>query len=714
MRADTPIQYVKGVGPARAKAFEALGVRTARDVLEHYPFRYEESLGEVPIDELRAGAIATIRGEATEVGGRWPTFQVTVQDETGACRLRWFNRPRGGFGINRGATVIATGKVQEYNDALELVQPTIRTLLPDAALPERDAQIQLLGVYNSNEGIKSGQIRQVVDRVLQAIDADVLAEFLPPHVLESASLMSREVAVRTIHRPSNAAEAERARHRLAYEEFFLVELAMAIRRQRRTTLEQGIRMQVTAEIDRRIRARFPFALTAAQDDALREIVRDLHSGRPMTRLLQGDVGSGKTVVALYSCLAAIASRHQAAIMAPTEILAAQHADKLNRYLANSRVRTLLLRGGLPRKERAAALQRIEHGTVDLVVGTQALIQKDVAFRNLGLVVVDEQHKFGVLQRADIRTKGSRPHYLVMTATPIPRTLSMTLFGDLDISVIDAAPPGRGRVKTDVVRPAQLRSLLPKIRRRLLDGEQAYVVCPLVVGGQTATPPPTGNATDRQPERKHRPQSTPAARSALLSAVQVHERLSTGVWHDLNLGLLHGGMKRAEKDAAIGAFGSGHLHALISTTVVEVGVDVPDATLMIVENAERFGLSQLHQLRGRIGRGGKDGHCYLVARGGKRQSADRLAVMTETTDGFRIAEEDLRQRGPGELLGTRQHGMPELRIGRLVEDTEILAQARAAAFALIEQDPALSDPAHEALRRELRRLFKDRLNLIDAA
>jgi ATP-dependent DNA helicase RecG len=430
----------------------------------------------------------------------------------------------------------------------------------------------------------------------------------------------------------------------------------------------------------------------------------------MTRLLQGDVGSGKTVVALHACLVAVANGRQAAIMAPTEILAQQHFANIEKYLEGSRVRRKLLRGKLSKKERAESLAAIEAGEIDLVVGTQALLEKDVAFKDLAMVVVDEQHKFGVLQRANIRTKGPLPHYLVMTATPIPRTLAMTVFGDLDVSIIDAMPPGRGKIITKVVTRTQWKTVMGYVRGRLEAGEQAYVVCPLI-GPEEATKLRSHEATEEVVAAGAPPAGDEHGK--LVSAKQAYERLMKSPWRGLNVGLLHGALKPAKKQETVDAFVAGRLHAVVATTVVEVGVDVANATIMIVENADRFGLSQLHQLRGRVGRGSKDSLCVLIAHGRCEKAGERLSVMAETTDGFKIAEADLRQRGPGELFGTRQHGLPELRVGDILNDFSLLEQARQDAFDIVARDPKLEEPHHARMIPALRKMFGGKLALIDA-
>ena len=708
-RNDSPLQYVKGIGPVKARYFAEAGLQTVGDLLEYYPFRYEIEGDEVEIADLEPRTNATVRGTVVRLrGGHRSSFTAEIDDGTETCLLRWFHRPYTAHQLYVGVTLLASGKVQEYNDRLEIVQPRVQVFPPDTVVfPERRGS-RRVGVYRGSAQLKSSLIRRAVLNVLAQPHLPI-DEFLPTALLHKHKFPERATAVREMHTPKSDADLQRARGRLVYEEFLLLELAMAIRRHRTVMLQTGQKLHVTPEVDRRIRARFPFKLTASQNAVVGDIVHDLESARPMTRLLQGDVGCGKTVVALYACLAAIANGKQAALMAPTEILAQQHFGNIENYLAGSRVRYVLLRGKLGKKERTETLAAIEHGRIDLVVGTQALIQKDVTFNNLAMVVVDEQHKFGVMQRATFRTKGPLPHYLVMTATPIPRTLSMTVFGDLDVSIIKHSPPGRGQITTKVVTPRQWGTVMDYVRRRLEAGEQAYVVCPLIGeeegnGGRRQQ----GNQATRQRDNKD-------LRNGMVSATQAYEQLASGPWSGLNIGLLHGSMKSAQKDDAIAAFAAGRLHALVATTVIEVGVDVPNATIMIVEHADRFGLSQLHQLRGRVGRGHKDALCVLIARAARSaKAAERLAVMAETTDGFKIAEADLRQRGPGELFGTRQHGLPELRVGNLIDDFDLLEQARDDAFDLIRRDPSLSQPEHQPLIPALKRLFGGKLALIDAA
>lgn len=689
---DSPVQYVRGVGPRRAERFARLGIRTVAELLEFFPARYEIHGGVCAIEHLQPGLNTRIAGEIVNMRRRDSSLVVQVHDGTDAVNLRWFHVTPQAAALRSGMRITAEGKVQEYGERLEIIQPIVTVLAPDAVFP-RHAPPRLLGVYPNVERKEQALIRDVVATVLTQTRLPV-AQYVPAPLPARRRLLLRPDAVRALHAPADMQQAELARRSLAYEEFLLIELAMLLRRQKRLALESAPQIHLTAEIDQRIRRRFPFELTAAQSKAVREIMRDLQSGRPMTRLLQGDVGCGKTVVALYACLAAIASGFQAAIMAPTEILAAQHFAKIEQYLSGSRVRRELLRGGASRAARSGALAAIERGEIDLVVGTHALLQKDVAFQNLALVVVDEQHKFGVLQRHTFRSKGPRPHYLVMTATPIPRTLSMTVFGDLDVSTIRSAPPGRGRVTTRVVEACRWPQEMSLLRKRIEAGEQAYIVCARIGDEPEGTP--------------HSRTDEPIGASAMA------ESLRNGPFRDIPLAVLHGRMSAAEKDRVMGAFTAGALRVLVSTTVVEVGVDVPNATIMVIENAERFGLSQLHQLRGRICRGVRDGLCLLIRRDSGDACRPRLDVMTRTLDGFQIAEADLKLRGPGELFGTRQHGLPELRTGDLTRDFALVEAARDDAAQIIRDDPQLHRPEHRPLLAGLRKMFGEKLKLIDAA
>jgi ATP-dependent DNA helicase RecG len=688
LKLDTPIQYVPGVGPTRAAQLAELGVSTVEELLTYYPRRFDlrkqaQPIGSLRGDEPSVTVAGVVRDVEERTSGRLPFLQCCIEDDSGWVFVKWFH---GGYlreRIKPGVTIAVSGKVSVYKEYPQFINPRHQIIYdPQSTNLDED---ELLPVYPAGGKLTSGNIAYIIKRVLpQAVD--LLPRLLDREYLSQRALMERPAAVAAMHRPEDREQWGQARRRLAYDECLLMQLAIAMTRMKEVS-RPAHPIPASPEIDRRIRSRFPFALTPAQDAAVSEIAVDLGRRRPMNRLLQGDVGSGKTVVAVYAALLAVANRKQAAIMAPTEILATQHFQKIQNYLAGSRVRTAMLVGSQSAAERAEILQKLEQGEIDIVVGTHALLGEGVRFSQLALVVVDEQHKFGVRQRSGMRGKGFAPHYLVMTATPIPRTLAMTLFGDLDVSVISSLPPGRGKTFTRCMGHEQMEEVLSLVASRLREGQQAYFIYPLV---------------------------NPSPQLALKAAGEAHTELAKGELAEFGVGMIHGQMPAAQKDKVMRQFHAGQIKVLVASVVVEVGLDVPAANVMVVMHAERFGLAQLHQLRGRIGRSSADALCLLVASPNNPVAKRRLEVLEETSDGFRIAEEDLRIRGPGEIFSTRQHGLPELKVADLIEDFELLRLARRDAFQIVMEDPHLDAPHHQQLRAELLKLYGARLDLLAGA
>jgi ATP-dependent DNA helicase RecG len=703
-----PTTRLAGVGPRRAEALARRGLRCVGDLLFQLPTRYDDRRSLAQVGDLEVGRRATFvarvlvcdfvarRGRTRGRGGRM--FEAVVGDDTGTAHLRWFHGSEAiARTVQKGALLLVTGDVRRYRFSKEIVHPEIERLdRRDAEVEAVDAASlrQIVPGYAGVEGLHPLALRRIVQQAV-AHYADLVEGHLPERVARERRLPPPAEALRRLHRPDPEADVETleagrspAAVRLVLEELYLLELGLALRRESRAR-EPGI--PIPADGPRAAApATLPFALTAAQERVWREIRADLARAHPMNRLLQGDVGSGKTAVAFLAAAAVADGGYQAALMAPTELLAEQHARTL-RCLAEGaetggRLRIALLTASMPNAEAEATRRSVAGGDVDLVVGTHALVQESVAFHRLALAVVDEQHRFGVLQRAALTAKageGRSPHILVMTATPIPRTLALTVYGDLDLSVIDELPPGRAPADTLLLRAGEGRRIAALLRETVGRGEQVYVVYPLVEESE---------------------------KSDLRAARESAERIRTA-FPDLRVDLVHGRMSAAERGAAMARFETGETQVLVSTTVIEVGVDVPRATLMIVEHAERFGLAQLHQLRGRVGRGAKPGTCVLVARGATEESEARLRAILETTDGFAIAEQDLRIRGPGEFLGTRQHGrLPDLRIADLVRDARQVAVAREAALATVREDSGLRrDPA---LARAVRARWGERLALVD--
>ena len=651
-----PVQFLKGVGPHRAAKLGKLGVVTVGDLLYRCPERYYDRRQMTPLAAIRPDQPVTVQGVVTAIqSGRTarqkiPILEVTIEDGEGRAVLVWFRQAFREKEFRIGDSVVAAGKASFTRGQVVVAEFEI--------IGEGRESIHASGLvpsYPATEGISKRQVRALVRAAVEELAGGV-PEALPDAIRGRRGLVGVEAALRHMHAPAGPAEAEAARRRFAYEEVFLVQAQLARKRQAIVREQAGKRIVVSDALDFRIRSLFPFKLTGAQDRAIAQIRSDIAAGPPMNRLLQGDVGAGKTIVAAYALLAAVGRHGQAALMAPTEILADQHARTFGRLLGGSRVRTGFLGGGVKGKKREELIRAAADGEIDLLIGTHAVIEEDVAVKARALVVIDEQQKFGVLQRAALVRKGPRPHTLVMTPTPIPRTLALTLYGDLDVTVIDELPPGRREVCTLYVPQGGRREKLAFIRQKLREGRQAYFVYPLV------------DDSDKV---------------ALKSAMKMFEELRE-VYKEFTVALLHGRMKQGEKDSVMEEFRAGRSHVLVSTIVIEVGIDVPNASLMVIDHCERYGLSQLHQLRGRIGRGPHESSCILFG-----DRSERIDTFVSTNDGFKISEADLRLRGPGELRGTRQSGLPEFKCARLLEDGKLLEQAREDAFALVDRDPQLS-------------------------
>ncbi|NPV91384.1 MAG: ATP-dependent DNA helicase RecG [Firmicutes bacterium] len=677
---DTPVKYLKGVGPQRSRLLERLGITTIHDLVYYLPRGYEDrslipSLSQV---EPREG-MQTVIGRIGEMKENAPRRKVRVVrarlvDESGSMVAVWFNQPHLVRQLKPGDELIITGRVVDNFPYGYEIQ--VREFERAGDEPSPHSQ-RIVPIYPTTEGIPVKTLRQLIHTGLTAYE-DRLTETIPEGIRERHKLIPLRQAMWGVHFPEELEQAEKSRQRLAFDELFFFQMGLGlVRRWRRQV--KGVAQPARLETLKRFVASLPFELTAAQQRSIKEIIVDMSQPAPMNRLLQGDVGSGKTVVAAAALAHCAANGYQGAVMVPTEILAEQHHRTMSRLLSGLGIEVALLRGSQPKKAREGILQRLRSGEISVVVGTQALIQEGVDFKALGLVVIDEQHRFGVRQRALLQQKGSAPHLLVMTATPIPRTMALTFYGDMDLSVIDELPPGRMPVKTVCVYGKAREKMYRLVADEIRAGRQAYFVCPLVEESETLD---------------------------VEAATRLADELQDSVFPDTRVGLLHGRMKSDQKERVMNAFREGELDILVSTTVVEVGVDVANATVMVVEDAGRFGLAQLHQLRGRIGRGSHQGYCLLTARSPSPEVRQRLAVLEATSDGFKVAEEDLKLRGPGEYLGIRQHGSVEWKIADLARDLAILEAARQEAQRVVGNDPELVEPDNQDLYREARARLKD--------
>lgn len=680
---DTPIQYAKGVGPSRAELLERLNMLTVRDLLWTLPRDLIDLTTVSQPADLTGEKIESVRGEIVDVdarlisGGRTMTAAL-VQCHGGSVRGLWFNQPWMRKRLLEGGQVLLSGKPKFRDGRWEFSHPNLQWLEEDV----EDANGGLLPKYGLTDGISQFEMRRMFASVVEDY-VHSAKELLPSDLRERASLAEIQTALLGIHKPESLEHFQAGRRRLIFEEFLYFAVAVAIRRRAWNKVGVTPVLEVNAKIDSRIRRLFPFEFTDGQNHAIDEICNDLKTNRPMHRLLQADVGAGKTVVAIYAMLVAIANGCQAVLMAPTELLAIQHWNTIDSLLHESRVSRILLTGRLTPAERKATHEKIRTGETQLIIGTQAVIQKDVDYANVGVVVIDEQHKFGVEQRATFSAGSVSPHVLVMTATPIPRSLCLTLYGDLNLTLIQELPPGRQPVSTSLVYSQQSKQRAwTFIKKHLADGRQLYVVCPRIEDGDD---------------------------SRVQGAEAIYNEMANHALRDFSVGLVHGRMPKEDQEQVMQRFRDHDLDVLVATTVIEVGVDIPNATMMLILNAERFGLSQLHQLRGRIGRGKFKGYCFLVTDPANEEAVERLHVLEMTADGFQVAEEDFERRGPGDVLGTRQHGRQSFRSANLVKDRELLEEAHQLATEIVDSG-RIDEPDYHALKIEVLKSYGKTLDL----
>ncbi|AXU65297.1 ATP-dependent DNA helicase RecG [Clostridioides difficile] len=676
------VQYVKGIGPKKADKLNKLGIFTLKDLLYYFPRQFEDRNNLKKIAQLEDGEKVTIKAVISSINTFSPKEGMTltkidVKDETGSAKLVFFNKSYIKNTFRPGDSILVFGKVKKKFNNLELTSCELEYLTNS---PKNTCRF--MPVYQLTYGVTNKEIMSIIRTVLEDKDL-IIQEYMPQRIIEKYRLCSIDFAVRNIHSPSSKESLKIALYRIVFEELLILQLGLFVFKSGRNK-EDGIKFETSKDL-KKIISVLPFKLTKAQNRALDEIIQDMNLEKIMNRLVQGDVGSGKTVVALLALANCVLNGYQGALMAPTEILAGQHYISLTESLKDFGINVGLLIGSLTKKQKDTVLEQIKNNEIDILIGTHALIEDKVEFNNIGLVITDEQHRFGVMQRSKLSLKGANPDILVMTATPIPRTLALILYGDLDISIIDELPPGRQPIETIAIEKSKRdRAYNNLVRREVESGRQVYIVCPLVEESEAI-------------EAK--------------SAVELVEELRAEYFHDLRLGLLHGKMKSSEKDEVMGLFKNKEIDILVSTTVIEVGVNVPNATLMIIENAERFGLAQLHQLRGRVGRGSHKSYCVLIYDSKTDVCRQRMAIMEETNDGFKISEKDLEIRGPGEFFGTRQHGLPELKVANLFKHIKILKLAQQEARYILGEDNNLQLKENMALKKEIIDKFKDTLKEI---
>ena len=676
------IKYVKGVGPNRAELLNKLGIYTLEDLITYYPRTYEDRSKPVKIAEVQDGEEVLIEGIAaarvSEIRTRnrkMTIYKLIVKDETGSCTITWFNQSYLRNMFKQGETYKFFGKVKKIGNKVEMNSPVY-----DVGVNMKNTG-KIIPIYPLTYNLSQNNIRKIIENGLELVK-NKLEETLPDYLIKEYKLMDINSATNSIHFPKDFTEFNIARRRLVFEELLSMQLALLSLKSQYKKEIDGIAFNKEVHMSDVIN-KLPFKLTKAQLRVLEEIDADLEKVKPMNRLLQGDVGSGKTAVSIIASYKVVKSGYQVAIMAPTAILAKQHLESFKQMLERFDIRCELLISSITKKKKEEILERLKNGDIDILIGTHAILEDNVEFKNLGLVVTDEQHRFGVKQRTKIIEKGQNPDVLVMTATPIPRTLALILYGDLDISIIDELPPNRKKVDTFAVKKNMEERVNNFVKKQINEGRQAYIVCPLVEENEEMD---------------------------LKSVEELTKKYKEETFSEYKVEYLHGKMKAKEKDTIMEKFKNGEIDILISTTVIEVGVNVPNASIMVVENAERFGLAQLHQLRGRVGRGEYQSYCILKYEGNGKVVQERMKIMTSTNDGFIISEKDLELRGSGEFFGTKQHGLPEFKIANLFEDIEMLKMIQSLAIRIIEKDEKLEKPENKLLNKMVEKKFKDRIEI----